>query len=375
MAEWERVRLTEVLDFKEGPGILAKDFHEQGVPLIRLAGVKRGAHILDGCNYLDPRNVAARWNHFTLEVGDVLLSTSASLGEVAVVTHDGVGAVPYTGLIRFRPKVDRVSRRFIPIALTSRPFKLQIEAMGVGSVMKHFGPMHLRQMTLELPPHDVQEAISDVVEAIDDKIEANRKLAATADELAHAHYQRVLRAADRKVRLGELLTLEYGKALPATKRRDGEVPVFGSGGVVGTHDEALAHGPGIIVGRKGSVGTVYWSEAPYFPIDTVYYVNPNDGIPQSFLYYAIRSQRFGERSTDSAVPGLNRNDAYRSTASLPTETELIRFDVRASSLFKLDFELAEQNAKLVELRDTLLPKLMSGQLRVCDAEQLVADAV
>ena len=84
--EWQERAFEDVIDFREGPGILARDFREHGVPLVRLAGLNRGVSVLEGCDYLDPGAVSARWSHFQLELGDILLSTSASLGRIAVVS-------------------------------------------------------------------------------------------------------------------------------------------------------------------------------------------------------------------------------------------------------------------------------------------------
>src|SRR5262245_37914124 len=95
--EWKAEPFPDVIDFQEGPGILSKDFREAGVPLVRLSGLQRGGSVLEGCNYLEPEAVAKKWAHFTLAKGDTLLSTSASLGRIAVVREDGVGAIPYTG--------------------------------------------------------------------------------------------------------------------------------------------------------------------------------------------------------------------------------------------------------------------------------------
>ena len=141
--EWEERPFEEVIDFREGPGILAKDFREDGVPLVRLAGLSRGASVLAGCNYLDPESSAKRWDQFRLEFGDVLLSTSASLGRIAVVGEEGIGAVPYTGIIRMRPRDTTVHRPFIRYLLEGPDFQQQCEVVGVGSVIRHFGPMHL----------------------------------------------------------------------------------------------------------------------------------------------------------------------------------------------------------------------------------------
>lgn len=181
---WVTAPLVDVLDFREGPGIMAKDFRKSGVPLLRLAGLKRGAPLLAGCNYLDPAMVARRWDHFRVREGDVLLSTSALLGEVAVVDKTAVGAVPYTGIIAFRSRDSRLDQSFVRHALSAPSFIRQIEAMGAGSVLRHFGPMHLRQMTIDLPPIPEQRAIAEVLDALDDKAEVNRTTALAAEELA-----------------------------------------------------------------------------------------------------------------------------------------------------------------------------------------------
>ena len=141
---WQEKAFEDVIDFREGPGILARDFREYGVPLVRLAGLNRGSSLLEGCDYLDSEAVSSRWSHFQLELGDILLSASASLGRIAVVGKEGVGAVPYTGIIRMRPRDDTIFAPFIRYLLEGPDFQQQAEMVGVGSVIRHFGPMHLR---------------------------------------------------------------------------------------------------------------------------------------------------------------------------------------------------------------------------------------
>ena len=187
--EWVEALFPEVIDFQEGPGILAKDFREQGVPLVRLAGLDRGSSVLAGCNYLDPEAVAKKWAHFALEKGDILLSTSASLGRIAVVGDDGVGAIPYTGIIRMRPRDARLAAPFIRYLLEGPDFQQQAEMVGAGSVIRHFGPMHLRQMTVRLPPPTEQRAIAHILGKLDDKIELNRRMNETLEAMARAIFK------------------------------------------------------------------------------------------------------------------------------------------------------------------------------------------
>lgn len=99
---WIWAILPEVVLFQEGPGILKKDFRDEGIPLIRISGLQSDKVLLDGCNYLDPVMVENKWKHFKLELGDIILCTSASIGKASIVGPEAVGAIPYTGQIRFK---------------------------------------------------------------------------------------------------------------------------------------------------------------------------------------------------------------------------------------------------------------------------------
>jgi type I restriction enzyme S subunit len=187
--EWIEEPFPEVIDFQEGPGIMARDFRDEGIPLVRLSGLDRGGSVLSGCNYLDPAMVAGKWAHFALAKGDILLSTSASLGRIAVVGEDAVGAIAYTGIIRMRPRDGRLIAPFIRYLLEGPDFQQQAEMVGVGSVIRHFGPMHLRQMSVKLPPPDEQRAIAHILGTLDDKIELNRRMSETLEAMARALFK------------------------------------------------------------------------------------------------------------------------------------------------------------------------------------------
>src|SRR5690606_4852223 len=160
---------------------------------------------------------------------------------------------------------------------------------------------------LILPPRHTQDGIAAVLGVIDDKIALNDRLALLADRLAESVYERTVAVAQGVQELGDLIDLKYGKSLPRAKRRPGRVPVYGSGGVSGSHDDAVVTGPGVIVGRKGTVGSVYWSEVDFFPIDTTYYVSlRKPWLSMEYVYFTIRRLDLRSMNFDSAVPGLNR---------------------------------------------------------------------
>lgn len=126
----------------------------------------------------------------------------------------------------------------------------------------------------------------------------------------------------RTTTLGEFSPFTYGKSLPARDRSEnGEILVYGSGGKSGKHNKAHVNEAGIIVGRKGTVGSVLFSENPFWPIDTTFYITRKEGQDLKFTYYLLKTLRLNEMNADSAVPGLNRDEAHSISFELPPYSE------------------------------------------------------
>ncbi len=166
------------------------------------------------------------------------------------------------------------------------------------------------------------------------------------------------------VRLGTVLSLEYGSALPEKERLPGSIPVYGSNGIVGFHTSALVSGPSLIVGRKGSVGAVNISLVPFWPIDTSYFVTPTSGIELHFAFHLLRSLGLAKHDKATAIPGINRNDVYAEIVGLPPLAEQSRIVARVEALMRLCDALeakgqleAAQHAQLVS---TLLGTLTAS---------------
>ncbi|MEX5952933.1 restriction endonuclease subunit S [Providencia vermicola] len=158
----------------------------------------------------------------------------------------------------------------------------------------------------------------------------------------------------QNVKLGEIVTLHYGKALRAQDRIEGDIPVYSSAGITGYHNVPLVMSKGIIIGRKGTVGKVYYSEKPFCCIDTAYYILPNESkYDFIWLYYQLGTIGLEELNEDSAVPGLNRETAYSQEILLPTISEQKAI---ASILLSLDNKihlLHRQNKILEDMAETL----------------------
>ena len=181
---WKLEPFSDWVDFQEGPGIMAKDFCETGVPLLRLKSIDGDIADLDGCDFLDPIKVEKKWSHFKLKKEDLLLSSSASLGRVSEVDIKTVNSIAYTGIIRMRPAKKSIDKNFIKYFLQSNFFKKQIKLSATGSVINHFGPMHLRQMEIVIPPLKEQKVIINILEMIDKKIAVNNKTNQTLESFS-----------------------------------------------------------------------------------------------------------------------------------------------------------------------------------------------
>lgn len=118
-------------------------------------------------------------------------------------------------------------------------------------------------------------------------------------------------------KIGDHIELIYGNGLPERERKKGNVPVFGSNGIIGFHDRAIVKGPGVIIGRKGSVGEITFSKSDFWPIDTTYYVKIIDNDDIVFWYYFLDTLKLNQMNSHSAVPGLNRDNVYEIIRSIP----------------------------------------------------------
>jgi type I restriction enzyme, S subunit len=165
-AHWEVKPLKRVIFYQEGPGIMAADFRDEGVPLLRVASVGGRWSTLNGVNFLEPEMVARKWEHFLTREGDLLISASATSGIVSEVGKDTVGCVPYTGIIRLNEIQGESVSAFIRHFVVARPFLAQIDQLKAGSTIQHFGPYHLGLMFLAVPPVDEQVKIAEYLDFV-----------------------------------------------------------------------------------------------------------------------------------------------------------------------------------------------------------------
>ncbi|HFD86104.1 MAG TPA: restriction endonuclease subunit S [Gammaproteobacteria bacterium] len=121
----------------------------------------------------------------------------------------------------------------------------------------------------------------------------------------------------RDCSLGDAMTLKRGHDLPNAKRNEGDVPVVSSSGITGYHNESKASAPGVVTGRYGTLGEVFYVEKDYWPLNTALYVTDFKGNNPRFVSYFLRSILRNYQSDKAAVPGVNRNVLHKIPVRLP----------------------------------------------------------
>lgn len=348
-----------------------------------------------------------RLSKYHLRAGDIVFSRVGSVDRRALVRGEEDGWLFSGRCLRVRPDNAIISSEYLSYFFGHPAFKEHIRSIAVGATMPSLNTQLLSGIFVPYPKDlKEQRAIAHILGTLDDKIELNRRTNETLEAMArdifkdwfvnfgptrakmegHEPYltpdlwalfpERIDDEGKpegwEEKRVEDILELAYGKALKASERINGNVPVYGSGGITGYHNVALVSGPSIIVGRKGTVGSLFWEDKPFFPIDTVFYVKPE--APLTYCFYLLQSLGLEAMNTDAAVPGLNRNNVYR--LKMWTHVEVWQaFDVIVSRLRLAIRANNEESQTLAQTRDLLLPKLLSGEIRVKDAEKLVDGAL
>lgn len=397
---WEWVPLSDIARLETGhtPSRKHPEYWDGDIPWVGIkdATENHGRIIYDTyqhTNQFGIENSSAR----LLPENTVCLSRTASVGYVVVMGRPMATSQDFVNWVCS----DALDYRFLKYVLLSETDSFLRFASGTTHQTVYFP--EVKAFHVLLPPLAEQHAIAQILGSLDDKIELNRRMNATLEATARALFQSwfvdfdpvhakargeqpadmdaataalfpdsfeesalgLIPAGWRVGTLGDVLELAYGKALKADKRNDGNVPVYGSNGLVGWHDEKLASGPGIVVGRKGNPGTVTWIPVDFFPIDTTFYVVPMDSsLSLEFLLFLLELQDLPSLSADSAVPGLNRNIAYMNKLIWPDESLAKLFTSIAQSILGKIAQNEHESRTLAETRDALLPKLVSGEVRV-----------
>jgi type I restriction enzyme S subunit len=397
--DWECKKIAETSDnddvVQTGPfgSILhARDYADEGIPLLLVKNVADGIlkdQDMPKVNFEKANELKKFW----LQEGDIVFTRVGAVGRTFYVAKDYEGWMFSGQTLRIRIQNDQVNNRFVEYFFRTPQFQGVSEATALGTTRPSINTSILANTCVPLPHKAEQDKIVKILFSFDEKLRINRLINNTLEKMGQALFKHWFinfefpnekgkpykssggEMVDSELgeipkgwnikKIGEVLELEYGKALKETVRHEGSTPVYGSNGQVGWHNKPLVDGPGIVVGRKGNPGTVIWVQTPFYPIDTTFYVVPKSLVRSMYyLFYALKTQDLPSLSADSAVPGLNRNIAYMNDILVPPSEVLEIFDTQIGALFEKIRANESESSLLSDIRDNLIPRLMSGKIRV-----------
>jgi len=269
---------------------------------------------------------------------------------------------------------------------------LDINPYLTGAVQPKLNKQSLLSIPIIMPAYKEVELIASVLSALDDKIELNLQMNKTLEDMAMALYKHcfvdfgpfqngefveselgMIPKGWEVKRLEDILEIKYGK--DHKKLTAGNIPVYGSGGIMRYVDQFLYDHDSILIPRKGTLSNLFYLTTPFWSVDTMFYSKIKIKHFGKYVFYFLKSIDLASMDVGSAIPSLTTELLKRITTLAPPILEIVKFDETVTRYFKTMESNTIENQTLTKLRDTLLPKLISGEVRVKDIEQTVAQVL
>ncbi len=389
---WPEVPLSELTATPATYGVVQPGKSTlDGVPMLRVNNFQN-----DSVNLTDVMRIAPeieeKYERTRIQAGDVLLTIVGSVGQVAIASEELAGWNIARAVAMIRPKSADLSR-WISFALRSPQAQHQLGVTANTTVQTTINLKDLRELKIPFPKEKDRRAITQILGSLDDRIELNRQMNETLETMARSLFKAwfvdfdgvpeedmkeselgLIPSGWRVGKFEELLVLQRGFDLPTQARIAGQFPVIAAGGINGTHNEPMVKGPGVVTGRSGVLGNVYFELGDFWPLNTTLWVKEFRIAKPCYAYELLRGFDFKLFNSGSAVPTLNRNHIHHLPQIIPPAEIINDFEKEAMALRHRIDSNERESQQLAQLRDTLLPKLISGEVRIKDAERLAETA-
>jgi type I restriction enzyme, S subunit len=373
-----------------------------GVPIVRVSDVRNGRISIS-----DPLRVApeieSQYSRTRLRGGELLLTIVGTVGETAIVPETLAGWNTARAIAVIPVRKD-VGAYWVRLALRAPAVRSMIDSRLNTTVQATLNLGDVARLPILLPPEPERKRIIHVLQALDNKIELNRQMNETLELTARALFKdwfvdfgptrakmeggapylsaKVWSLFPDRLDgngkpvgwktgcLDDLLVLQRGFDLPNDKRNPGPYVVMAASGPNGFHSKYMVSGPGITTGRSGVLGKVFFIHEDFWPLNTSLWVKQFKASTPVYAYFLLRDLDLASFNAGSAVPTLNRNHVHKLQLTVPSKPAIMAFDERVMPLFKRQRMNELESETLIATRDLLLPKLMSGEICLRDAEKL-----
>ena len=379
---WPTVKIGEVADVIPGFAFKSKELSDQGVPLVKIGNIQDDGRVdLEDTQCLPESLLLKKHEKYKLCEGDVVLAmTGATAGKAGRVRNLN-GHLPLLNqrVAKFVPK--KIDPDFLWFAIGNEKYRAKFYGLGGGAAQPNMSGPQIANVEIPFPDLRTQEQIAHALSAYDDLIENNRRRIALLEEAARLIYREWfvhLRFPGHEhvkitdgvpegwtaVSLEDVLILQRGFDLPVSSRKDGDIPVYGSTGIVGTHDVAKVKAPMVITGRSGSLGQVTFVSTPSWPLNTSLWAKEFRRVSPLYAYFLLLELDLKKYGGGASVPTLDRKVVHKLPVRLPSKQFLTSFDEIVAPIFAQVEKLNEHSKQLAKARDILLPRLMDGRLEI-----------
>lgn len=335
----------------------------------------------------------------SIKRGDVFLTRTSEkleeLGLSSIALRDYPSATFNGFTKRLRPNekcVELLIPEYVAFYLRSNEFRNQVTSFASMTTRASLNNEMIAKLTIKVPPLAIQKQITRVMVNLLQKEESNKKTVHLLEQIAQTLFNHWFlefqfpneeglpyKSSGGKMvesELGEIpdgwsikeikdiLTLKRGYDLPSKSRIPGTNPIISSSGVNGSHNISKVNGPGVVTGRSGQLGNVFYVVEDFWPLNTTLYVEKNNVDSHLFCYFLLKTLDFQALNAGSSVPTLNRNHVHNIKVVSPTNRSIKLFNKVVQPMFNKIHQLRQENHFLVELRDSLLPKLLSGEIEI-----------
>lgn len=366
MTDWREVKLGDVCDLIAGFAFKSKDFGDYPNKVIKITNIEPPFVNMTNLSGIDiSKYDKNKLEKFIVQKGDyVLAMTGATIGKLGRVYSNC--AYINQRVLLFKPKI-KVDKDFLYYILVGYNFlQYVINHVDSESAQANISATTIGKYEFSLPPLDVQKKIAGVLGVLDDKIELNNKINNNLEQQAQALFLDIIRANDFDNKLlSEIALIKYGKGLPTNKLTKTGYKVFGGNGIIGYYTDYLYKEPQILISCRGAAsGTILVSHPYSYVTNNSLVVELKDRRYFEFLKQYFALNQLHSYATGSAQPQVTIDNLKTVEVPYPDYKIISNASECFASISNKLYKNICENEKLAQLRDTLLPKLMSGEIDV-----------
>lgn len=376
MEDWKEYKLGEVLSDKGyirgpfGSALKRGDMKDSGIPVYEQQHAIYQSR--DFRFYID-ENKFNEMKRFQVQTNDLVISCSGTVGKVTIIDKNDPKGIISQALLILRVNSGIILPKYLQYFFTSENGYNSIISRSSGSVQINIAKRDVIEgIPLHLPPLSTQQKIAQILSSLDAKIELNNKINTNLEQQAQALFKSwfvdfepfggEMPAGWKVGKLSDLINIKYGK--DHKNLEDGNIPVYGSGGIMRYVEKSLYDKESVLIPRKGTLSNVFYIDEPFWSVDTMFYSEMKEENIAKFVYFFVKSKDLEAMNAGSAVPSMTTEILNALELVIPSNEYLEKFETVVSPMFRQIKHCEIENKKLSNLRDTLLPKLMNGEIEV-----------